>query len=70
MQQHEIGVRTSLKIDEVRIFPLDILPKFRRMLPIGAISYGAGGSWAGRSALVAISAEGLTGWGEIRPVIH
>jgi muconate cycloisomerase len=57
-----------LKIDEVRIYPMDILPKLQRTIPTGAISYGTGGSWAGRSVLVAISAEGLTGWGEIRPV--
>jgi len=68
MERDEIGVRASLKIDEVRIYPVDILPKLQRLLPIGAISYGASGSWAGRSVLVAISAEGLTGWGEIRPV--
>jgi len=68
MKQGETGVRASLKIDEVRIYPLDILPKLQRMLPIGAISYGPQGSWAGRSVLVAVSAQGVTGWGETRPV--
>jgi muconate cycloisomerase len=47
---------------------MDILPKLRRTIPTGAISYGTDGSWAGRSVLVAVNAEGLTGWGEIRPV--
>lgn len=68
MQQSEVGIRGALKIDEIRIYPLDILPKLRRVLPTGAISYGPHGSWAGRSVLVAISADGITGWGEIRPV--
>jgi len=61
-------MRASLKIDEVRIYPLDIVPKLQRVIPTGAISYGGKGSWVGRSVLVGISAEGLTGWGEIRPV--
>ena len=68
MLSGDLAARVSLKIDEVRIFPLDILPKMQRVIPTGAISYGAKGSWVGRSVLVSISADGLTGWGEIRPV--
>lgn len=68
MQASDVDFHGALKIDEVRIYPLDILPKLRRVLPTGAISYGPQGSWAGRSVLVAVSAKGITGWGEIRPV--
>ena len=34
MQRDEVGVRASLTIDEVRIYPVDILPKLQRLLPI------------------------------------
>jgi len=68
MQSNTVSNRHTLRIDEVRIYPLDILPKLQRLLPTGAISYGTNGNWAGRSVIVALCADGITGWGEIRPV--
>lgn len=62
------GGPVRLLIDEVRIYPLDLIPKLQRRLPIGPIRYGPKGSWAGRSVVVAIVGDGLIGWGEIRPV--
>jgi muconate cycloisomerase len=58
----------KLTIESVEIIPLDIVPQLKRKMSTGAFIYGDKGSWAGRPVLVGIHAQGLSGWGEIRPV--
>jgi L-alanine-DL-glutamate epimerase-like enolase superfamily enzyme len=57
-----------LPIDEIEIIPLDIVPKLKRKISTGPILYGDKGSWIGRPILLRVSAGGLSGWGEVRPV--
>ena len=58
----------SLLIDRIEVIPLDIVPVVKRKMSSGAYVYGGKGGWAGRPVLVGVSAAGLTGWGEIRPI--
>ncbi|MCC6534991.1 MAG: hypothetical protein IT531_20780 [Burkholderiales bacterium] len=58
----------SLPIDEIEIIPLDIVPALKRSISTGPILYGGAGSWIGRPILLRVSAGGLSGWGEVRPV--
>lgn len=60
--------RGSLVIDEVEIIPLDIVPRMKRKISTGPLLYGDEGSWIGRPILLRISAGGISGWGEVRPV--
>ncbi|HEV7820541.1 MAG TPA: hypothetical protein VGO84_05125, partial [Burkholderiales bacterium] len=57
-----------LTIDRIEIIPLDIVPANKRRIPTGPHLYGGAGSWVGRPVVVRIQAQGLSGWGEIRPV--
>jgi L-alanine-DL-glutamate epimerase-like enolase superfamily enzyme len=57
-----------LTIERVEIMPLDIVPARKRKIPTGALLYGGEGSWIGRPVLVRVSAGGLSGYGEVRPV--
>lgn len=57
-----------LTIERIDIMPLDIVPARKRKIPTGALLYGDAGSWVGRPVLVRVSAGGLSGWGEVRPV--
>lgn len=58
----------SLLIDRIEVIPLDIVPEVKRQMSSGAYVYGGKGGWAGRPVLVGVSAGGLTGWGEVRPI--
>lgn len=58
----------SLPIEQVEIIPLDIVPGRKRILSTGPILYGDAGSWVGRAVLVRVSAAGISGWGEVRPI--
>ena len=40
----------------------------KRRIPTGPHLYGGAGSWVGRPVVLRIRAQGLSGWGEIRPV--
>jgi len=57
-----------LVIDEVEIIPLDIVPRMKRKLSTGPLQYGDRGSWIGRPVLLRVSANGISGWGEVRPL--
>ena len=57
-----------LAIDRIEIIPLDIVPANKRRIPTGPHLYGGPGSWVGRPIVLQIRAQGLSGWGEIRPV--
>ena len=58
----------TAKIDAVEVSVLDIVPARQRKIPSGKIPYGPAGSWIGRPVLVKICAEGVEGYGEIRPI--
>jgi L-alanine-DL-glutamate epimerase-like enolase superfamily enzyme len=58
----------GLVIDEIEIIPLDIVPRMKRKISTGPLLYGEQGSWIGRPVLLRVSAGGLSGWGEVRPV--
>lgn len=60
--------RDRLVIDEVEIIPLDIVPRMKRKISTGPLLYGDKGSWIGRPVLLRVSAGGVSGWGEVRPV--
>jgi L-alanine-DL-glutamate epimerase-like enolase superfamily enzyme len=62
------AAREQLIIDEIEIIPLDIVPRMKRKISTGPLLYGDPGSWIGRPVLLRISAGGLSGWGEVRPV--
>lgn len=57
-----------LVIEEVEIIPLDIVPRMKRKISTGPLLYGDTGSWIGRPVLLRVSAGGISGWGEVRPV--
>jgi len=57
-----------LPIDEIEVIPLDLVPRMRRKISTGPLLYGDQGSWIGRPVLLRVSAGGLSGWGEVRPV--
>ncbi|MEO7726370.1 MAG: enolase C-terminal domain-like protein [Burkholderiales bacterium] len=57
-----------LTIERVEIIPLDLVPKNQRRIPTGPHLYGGKGSWVGRPVMVRIRAQGISGWGEVRPV--
>jgi muconate cycloisomerase len=65
-QQRSVDGR--LVIDEVEIIPLNIVPRMKRKISTGPLLYGDDGSWVGRAVLLRVSAGGLSGWGEVRPV--
>lgn len=58
----------SILINEVEIIPINTLPKRRRVIPTGKLNYGGEDSWVGRAVMVRISADGVDGWGVVRPV--
>lgn len=58
----------GLVIDELEIIPLDIVPRMKRKISTGPLLYGDSGSWVGRPVLLRVSADGISGWGEVRPV--
>ena len=58
----------SLPIEQIEIIPLDIVPTRKRKISTGPILYGGTGSWIGRPILLRVSAGGISGWGEVRPV--
>ncbi|RYY61516.1 MAG: hypothetical protein EOO24_59015, partial [Comamonadaceae bacterium] len=60
--------RGPLVIDEIEIIPLDIVPRMKRKISTGPLLYGDTGSWIGRPVLLRVSAGGISGWGEVRPV--
>src|SRR3954470_13562969 len=57
-----------LTIERIEIIPLDIVPANKRRIPTGPHLYGGAGSWVGRPVVLCIQAQGMSGWGEIRPV--
>jgi L-alanine-DL-glutamate epimerase-like enolase superfamily enzyme len=57
-----------LVIDEVEIIPLNVVPRMKRKISTGPLLYGDEGSWIGRPVLLRVSAGGISGWGEVRPV--
>ena len=57
-----------LPIDEIEVIPLDIVPRMKRRISTGPLLYGDKGSWIGRPILIRISAGGVSGWAEVRPV--
>lgn len=60
--------RDRLVIDEIEIIPLNIVPRMKRRISTGPLLYGEADSWIGRPVLLRVSAGGLSGWGEVRPV--
>jgi len=60
--------RDRLAIDEVEVIPLNIVPRMKRRISTGPLLYGDEGSWVGRPVLLRVSAGGVSGWGEVRPV--
>ena len=68
MKRADSPAKVSLPIDEIEIIPLDIVPALKRKISTGPILYGEGGSWVGRPILLRVSAGGISGWGEARPV--
>lgn len=58
----------TLPIDEIEIIPLDIVPGRKRSFSKGPVLYGGPGSLVGRPILLRVSAGGLSGWGEVRPI--
>ena len=65
---HSEAETRRLTIDRIEIIPLDIVPANKRRIPTGPHLYGGAGSWVGRPVVLRIRAQGLSGWGEIRPV--
>src|SRR5258705_2964589 len=65
---HSEAETRRLTIDRIEIIPLDIVPAKKRRIPTGPHLYGGAGSWVGRPVVLRIRAQGLSGWGEIRPV--
>jgi L-alanine-DL-glutamate epimerase-like enolase superfamily enzyme len=61
-------LRERLVIDEIEIIPLDLVPRMKRKISTGPLLYGERGSWVGRPVLLRVSAGGISGWGEVRPV--
>jgi len=58
----------NLKIEQLEIIALDTVPPTKRLIPTGPHNFGGPGSWVGRPILLGISAGGVTGWGEVRPI--
>ena len=59
---------SRLVIERIEVYVVDTLPNRRRAIPTGPTNYGGEGSWAGRPVLLKLCADGVCGWGEIRPV--
>ena len=57
-----------LAIERIEIVPLDTVPPTKRRIPTGPHNFGGEGSWVGRAMLLGVSAGGVTGWGEVRPI--
>jgi L-alanine-DL-glutamate epimerase-like enolase superfamily enzyme len=71
MRTPEPGARMqagTLAIERIEIVPLDTVPPTKRRIPTGPHNFGGDGSWVGRAMLLGVSAGGITGWGEVRPI--
>lgn len=58
----------ALAIESLEVIPLDTVPPTKRRIPTGPHNFGGDGSWVGRPILLGVSAGGVTGWGEVRPI--
>ena len=57
-----------MRIDRVEIFVTDLTQRLQRLRSTGVYDTGAAGQLLGKPVLVKIYAEGVTGYGQIRPL--
>jgi L-alanine-DL-glutamate epimerase-like enolase superfamily enzyme len=57
-----------LPIDRIEVLVTDLTVRLQRQISSGAYDTGAAGSLIGKPVLVKVQAEGVTGYGQIRPI--
>ena len=68
MKNPAFGAAVRLPSEEIEIIPLDLVPSRKRSFSKGPVMYGGPGSLVGRPVLLRVSAAGIHGWGEVRPI--
>src|SRR5262245_43519191 len=62
------SAKTSMRIERIEIFVTDLTTRLQRQRSTGAYDTGAPGALIGKPVLVKLFAEGIVGYGQIRPL--